>query len=101
MPFDDETLVYKVMGKMFALTNLTGPFFVNLKCDPAKALELRASYPAVTPGYHMNKDHWNTVHMDGTVEDNELKAWTDHSYDQVVKGLPKKLLHQLITNPKL
>jgi predicted DNA-binding protein (MmcQ/YjbR family) len=90
LPFDDETLVYKVMGKLFALSDIKEPFSINLKCDPAKAIELRASYPSVQPGYHMNKQHWNTIFVDGTMDDAELKIWIDHSYELVVQKLPRK-----------
>ena len=90
-PFDDTTLVFKVAGKMFSLTDLEGDFTVNLKCDPVKAVELRERYSCVLPGYHMNKKHWNTVKVDGSVPDDLLKEWIDHSYDLVVMGLPKKV----------
>lgn len=88
-PFDESTLVFKVLGKMFALTDLTDPFSINLKCHPEKALELREHYPCVGPGYHMSKTHWNTIRVDGSVPDSLLKEWIDHSYDLVVNGLPK------------
>ena len=87
-PFDEVTLVFKVAGKMFALVNLDGNFSINLKCDPEKALELREHYPAVLPGYHMNKRLWNTVLLDGML-DNEVRSWIDDSYDLVVAKLPK------------
>jgi len=90
-PFDDTTLVFKVAGKMFSLTDLEGDFTVNLKCDPVKAVELRERYSCVLPGYHMNKKHWNTIKVDGSVPDDLLKEWIDHSYDLVVMGLPKKV----------
>jgi predicted DNA-binding protein (MmcQ/YjbR family) len=89
-PFDSSTLVFKVMGKVFALTNLDLFVSVNLKCDPERAIELRETYDAVRPGWHMNKKHWNTVEMDGSVGDKLIKEWIDHSYEMVVKGLPKK-----------
>lgn len=89
-PFDETTLVFKVAGKMFALTDLEGVFSVNLKCDPEKAIALREKYPCVTPGYHMNKRLWNTVLIDGTVPDDLFLSWVDHSYDLVVASLPKK-----------
>jgi predicted DNA-binding protein (MmcQ/YjbR family) len=88
-PFDDETLVFKVEGKIFALINLEGELSLNLKCDPELALELRERYQAVTPGYHMNKKYWNTVSLDGTIPDKEVFSWIDHSYEQVLKK-PKK-----------
>jgi predicted DNA-binding protein (MmcQ/YjbR family) len=94
-PFDNETLVYKVGGKMFALTNIDLFESVNLKCDPMLALELRERYHAVIPGYHMNKKHWNTIKMDGSIPDSILFEWIDHSYDLVYKSLPKKIKENL------
>lgn len=94
-PFDETTLVFKVMGKMFSLTSLNKDFSINLKCDPGLALELRDQHPAVKPGYHMNKKHWNTVDIDGSIPDDLLKKWIDHSYDLVVNkltGSQKELL---------
>jgi predicted DNA-binding protein (MmcQ/YjbR family) len=82
-PFGEETLVFKVKGKIFALANLDSDLSVNLKCDPSFALELREKYSAVNPGYHMNKKHWNTVLLDGSIPDKELFLWIDHSYDLV------------------
>ncbi|GAB4286414.1 MAG: MmcQ/YjbR family DNA-binding protein [Ignavibacteriaceae bacterium] len=91
-PFDENTLVYKVMGKMFLLASLEKtPLTVNLKCDPALAAELREKYESVLPGYHMNKKHWNTIILDGSVRPDELFAWIDHSFELVVKGLKKSL----------
>ena len=96
-PFGDDVAVFKVGGKMFALVMLTGdPGSVNLKCDPDWALELRAMYPAVRPGYHMNKRHWNTVELDGTVDDVELREMIDHSYELVVRGLPRRERDRLV-----
>jgi predicted DNA-binding protein (MmcQ/YjbR family) len=89
MPFGDDTLVFKVMGKMFALSNLEGDLRVNLKCDPERAIELREQYPAVIPGYHMNKQQWNTVVMDGSIPKKLIAEWIDHSYDLVVAKLTK------------
>lgn len=88
-PFGEETLVFKVGGKIFALASLDGELTVNLKCNPALAIELREQYLAVTPGYHMNKKHWNTVKADGSVPDKELFSWIDHSY-AIVSGSEKK-----------
>ena len=88
-PFDEQTLVFKVMDKMFALTNVDNFVSVNLKCDPEKAVTLREEYEAVTPGYHMNKKHWNTVEINGTIADDLIISWVDHSYNLVVSGLPK------------
>lgn len=90
LPFGPETLVFKVLGKAFLLTGFDSkPLQFNVKCDPEKAIELREEYPCVRPGFHMNKKHWNTVIADGSVTDKKLKEWIDHSYEMVVKGLPK------------
>jgi predicted DNA-binding protein (MmcQ/YjbR family) len=83
LPFGNDTLVFKKGGKIFALANLDGELSLNLKCDPAYALELRERYPAVIPGYHMNKKHWNTILLDGTVPDKEVFSWIDHSYELI------------------
>lgn len=89
-PFGDEVAVFKVGGKMFALVMLAGqPGSVNLKCEPEWALELRARYEAVRPGYHANKRHWNTVELDGTIRDAELREMIDHSYQLVVSHLTR------------
>ncbi len=89
-PFGPDVLVFKVSGKMFALAALDEvPTTVNLKCDPDLALELRDRYEQVTPGYHMNKKHWNSVGIEGGIPDAELRKMIDHSYDLVIKGLPK------------
>ena len=88
-PFDEETLVFKVMGKMFCLTGIDNPISLNLKCDPEHAIELREEYDEVKPGYHMNKTHWNTVSIIGTLPDNMILELIDESYDLVVKGLRK------------
>ncbi|MFH1320869.1 MAG: MmcQ/YjbR family DNA-binding protein [Bacteroidota bacterium] len=98
-PFDEVTLVFKVLGRMFALTNLDGELSVNLKCDPEKAIELRERYPAVQPGYHMNKKHWNTVYIDGSIDDDQIMQWIDDSYELVCGGLSnvqKKELNQIL-----
>ncbi len=89
-PFDENVLVFKVCGKMYALTDVEAFESVNLKCDPEKALELREQYPTVQPGYHMSKKHWNTVLMDGSIPDVLFKQWIDESYALVVAKLPKK-----------
>ena len=94
-PFDEDTLVFKVEGKLFALTSLSESDRINLKCDPELAVQLREEYPAVMPGYHMSKKHWNTVLFDGTIRDRKLFEWIDHSYDCVVAGLPLKIRNQL------
>ena len=94
-PFDEDTLVFKVGGKMFALSSLkeweNGNPSINLKCDPERALELRAEYDAVNAGYHMSKVHWNTIYVNGDVPLSLLKELIDHSYDLVFKSLTKKL----------
>ena len=82
-PFGDDTLVFKTRGRIFALVNLEGELSINLKCDPSLALELRERYSSVIPGYHMNKKHWNTISIDGSVPDNEILEWIDHSYKLV------------------
>jgi predicted DNA-binding protein (MmcQ/YjbR family) len=82
-PFGDDTLVFKKKGKIFALVNLEGDLTINLKCDPALAIELREEFPCVIPGYHMNKKHWNTILVDGSVPDREIFKWIDHSYDLI------------------
>lgn len=94
-PFDEVTLVFKVAGKMFALTGLDGDFSINLKCDPEKAIELREQHSCVKPGYHMSKKHWNTIMIDGSVSDELLRQWIDHSYILVVDKLPKKIKEEL------
>ncbi|MGB1130045.1 MAG: MmcQ/YjbR family DNA-binding protein [Haloferula sp.] len=89
-PFGPEVLVYKVAGKMFALTNPSDfPPRVNLKCDPERSVELREAHEAINPGYHMNKKHWNTVTLDDTVPGDLLAELIDHSYELVVASLPK------------
>ena len=88
-PFDEHTLVFKVYDKMFALTNMEGPLLINLKCEPNKALVLRDRYDCVEPGYHMNKKHWNTIYINGTLPDSLLHEWIDDSYKLVLSTLPK------------
>lgn len=90
-PFGEGVAVYKVGGRMFALIMLEGdPGFVNLKCDPDLALDLRARFTAVHPGYHANKRHWNSVDLDGSIGDEELRGMVEHSYELVVNSLPRK-----------
>jgi predicted DNA-binding protein (MmcQ/YjbR family) len=90
LPFGPDTLVYKVNGKAFLLTGLNiEQLRFNVKCDPDKALELREEFSCVLPGYHMNKKHWNTIVVDGSVPAKQLKEWIDHSYT-LVSGGPKK-----------
>ncbi|MES2810718.1 MAG: MmcQ/YjbR family DNA-binding protein [Bacteroidota bacterium] len=97
-PFDTDTLVFKVAGKMFLLISLKQGNRFNVKCDPEWAAELRERHPEVQPGYHMNKKMWNTVHMDGTLTRKQLLEMIDHSYTEVVKSLPKKTQAE-ITGP--
>lgn len=96
-PFDETTLVFKVAGKIFALTNVDLFSSINIKCDPEEAVFLREQYASVKPGYHMNKKHWNTVLMDGSVPDKILKKWIDDSYKLVFQGLSEKQ-KELIAN---
>lgn len=90
-PFGPDTLVFKVMNKMFAVTGIDTFEFVNLKCDPERAAELREEYHGIKPGWHMNKKHWNSVMTDGSVSDKMINELTDDSYDLIVQSLPKKL----------
>jgi predicted DNA-binding protein (MmcQ/YjbR family) len=95
-PFGEETLVFKVGNKIFALTSVdASPLTVNLKCNPELAVELREQFDAVRPGYHMNKIHWNTVVIDGSIRENDLKQWIDHSYELIVSSLPKSVRQEL------
>jgi len=95
-PFGPDTLVFKVKGKVFLLTSLDGEGLqFNVKCDPDKAVDLRDRYDAVQPGYHMNKKHWNTVIVDGSISTQLLKEMIDHSYELVVQSLPKKIKEEL------
>jgi predicted DNA-binding protein (MmcQ/YjbR family) len=90
-PFGPEHIVFKVGGKMFALLAFEEvPPSANLKCDPDLALELRDRYEQVQPGYHMNKKHWNTVVLSGGIPEREIRNMIDHSYELVVKALPRK-----------
>lgn len=94
-PFDNRTLVFKVMGKMFALVDVEESVGINLKCDPERAIELRERFDGIQPGYHMSKKHWNTVDLQGSVDDQLIRELLMHSYDLVVSGLPKKLKDEL------
>ena len=95
-PFDDVTLVFKVMNKMFALIPLDElKLSISLKCDPEKAIGLREQYPSVSAAWHFNKKHWNSVLVDGLIEVEKIKEWIDHSYNLVVAGLTKKLKEEL------
>ncbi|MEO7213293.1 MmcQ/YjbR family DNA-binding protein [Mucilaginibacter sp.] len=90
-PFGEETLVFKVGGKIFLLAGLQDGHHFNAKCDPERAIELRERYTEVKPGYHMNKAHWNTVYMSGTLTRKQLCEMIADSYQLVLKSLPKKL----------
>ena len=95
-PFDEVTLVFKVANKMFALSGLEHhPSTVNLKCDPEKAIELRAQYSDVIEGFHMSKKHWNTIIIEGNLSNKLIEEFIDHSYNLVVNGLTKKLQKEL------
>jgi predicted DNA-binding protein (MmcQ/YjbR family) len=98
-PFGDDVAVFKIGGKMFALVALSGdPGLVTLKCDPEFAVELRERHRAVRPGYHLNKRHWNTVDLDGTVPDEVMTEMITASYDLVVHGLSRAERHRLLGN---
>ncbi|MBU3659486.1 MAG: MmcQ/YjbR family DNA-binding protein [Flavobacteriales bacterium] len=94
-PFDETTLVFKVGGKMFALTDTEEFISINLKCDPEKAIELRERFMAIQPGYHMSKKHWNTVQLHSDVDDKLLFELIDHSYQLIVDSLPKKVRNEI------
>lgn len=96
LPFGPEVLVFKVAGKIFLLLPLDSEDLqFNVKCDPEEVEELRERYACVQPGYHMNKKHWNTIIVDGSVSSTLLKQWIDNSYDLVVKSLPVKTKEKL------
>jgi len=99
-PFDEDTLVFKLGGKMFALSSLkqweAGSPSVNLKCNPDWALELRVQYDGIQPGYHMSKVHWNTVSVKSDVSDSFLKEMIDHSYDLIFSSLTKKIQNEIL-----
>jgi predicted DNA-binding protein (MmcQ/YjbR family) len=95
MPFGEDTLVFKVLDKIFALTGLDESFSFNVKCDPELAVSLRERYNCVQPGYHMNKKLWNTIYVDGSVNDSLLCQWIDHSYNEVVKKMTHKQQEEL------
>ncbi len=94
-PFGEETLVFKVMGKVFALSSVQSFASINLKCDPEKGVELREKFSSVLPGYHMNKKHWITVLVDGSIPDKQVLGWIDDSYELVVAHLSKAQKEQL------
>ena len=95
-PFGEDTLVFKVGNKMFLLAGLNDGNRFNAKCDPELAIELRERYTEVQPGYHMNKAMWNTVYMDGALTRKQLYEMIDHSYELIVKSLPKKIRDEII-----
>jgi len=94
-PFDDKTLVVKVMGKMYLAVDIESPSTINLKCDPDWAQELRNEHIDIEPGWHMSKKHWNTVRINGSLSWTFVCELIDHSYDLVVAGLPSKLKKEL------
>lgn len=95
-PFTEETLVFKVMDKLFLLAAIEAiPLQFNIKCEPEEAIERRERFEAVTPGYHMDKRHWITVKLDGSIPEKEVLVWIDRSYALVAAGLPKKLQAEL------
>ena len=102
-PFDEDTLVFKVGGKMFALSSLSqwekSEPSVNLKCDPERAQELRAEYDEIKPGFHMSKVHWNTISLHGNLSTDFIKELIDHSYELVFKSLTKKIQNE-ISDPR-
>lgn len=99
-PFDEDTLVFKVGGKMFALSSLkeweNGTPSLNLKCDPEKALELRAAYEAINPGFHMSKIHWNTIDFNGDVSDKMMVQLINDSYELIFNSLTKKIQGEIL-----
>lgn len=94
-PFDKRTLVFKVKNKMYALVDIEEPVSINLKCDPEEAIDLRERYPEIIPGFHMNKNHWNTVSLIGNLSNVHIQEMIVKSYELVVASLPKKLKDEL------
>ena len=95
-PFDTVSLVFKVGNKMFALLDTESrPTTINLKCDPERAVQLREEFNAVRPGFHMNKTHWNTITLDGSIRWTNVQEWIDHSYELVKRGLSRAVRDQL------
>lgn len=94
-PFDETTLVFKVMGKMFALTDIESELSVNMKCNPENCMKRKEEYDSVLPGYHMNKKYWITVLVDGSIPDSNIYHWIDESYNLVVSKLTKKQQSEL------
>jgi len=95
LPFGEDTLVFKVAGKIFLLIGLEQGNRFNVKCDPELAIELREQHNEVQPGFHMNKTHWNTVFIDGSLTYKQIYGMIDHSYELIVKSLPKKVQAEL------
>ena len=95
LPFDDNALVFKVGGKIFAITGLLEFEYINLKCDPERALELRIDHPAVRPGFHMNKKHWNSVYHSEGLSDNLVLDLIDHSYELIINSLTRKVQDEI------
>ncbi|MEY4699599.1 MAG: hypothetical protein RIR85_1019 [Pseudomonadota bacterium] len=89
LPFDENTLVFCVYGKIFCIVDMEEFDFISVKCDPELSVELRATYLGVNPGYHMSKKHWNSISLNGIIPDKLLKEWIKHSYDMVLKKIPK------------
>lgn len=99
-PFGPQTSVFKVAGKVFALSALDGaPLEISLKCEPEVAVDLRQGYPAIRPGYHLNKRHWNTITLDGSLSDEIVRNLVEDSYDLVVSALPRRVREQLGWRP--
>ncbi len=90
LPFDDNTLVFKVLNKIFVVADINNFESINVKCDPEKAIELREKYSSVKAGFHMNKKHWNTIEVNSELTDSEIKQWILHSYNLIVNKLSKK-----------
>lgn len=95
MPFGENTLVFRVMNKIFTLVNLDGETRINLKCNPSRAIELREEHSSIIPGYHMNKQHWNTVIMDGSLKKELITSLIYHSYELIISSLPKTKKEEL------
>ena len=97
MPFDDNTIVFRTENKIYALLNLKAEKqFLNLKCDPEKAIELREAHSFIVPGYHMNKKHWNTIYINQAEPNTLIKSLIDHSRDLIIASLPKALKEKYI-----
>lgn len=95
-PFDDKTIVFKLMEKIFTLASILPFESLNVKCEPSKAVTLRACYASVVPGYHMNKKHWNTLYINRELTDDQIFGWIKDSYDLILKNLPRKLQNELV-----